>query len=206
MPTSPCWLGANARSSFCICFSRTFQHCVHLVFEAAQRHIWCDRSTQHMSSRGRELKKTSACIQNAVKIFNFLLLCLNLNIFLVGYSVTHWHKETHVLLCSAPMGLYFVEPLFASIRAECLFKLKTYIIPYFLHESSSSFTLHMQWSLKYFYLCLDLDFDWLRDSKTWLFFYLCCSACMFRFVHCRSIPVSSLLWPIICCLPGLSFI
>lgn len=68
IPTSLCWLRANARSSLCIYFSSAFQHCVHLVFEAAQRHIWCDRCTQHMSSRGHELKCLTQWITLSVKL------------------------------------------------------------------------------------------------------------------------------------------
>lgn len=68
IPTSLCWLRANARSSLCIYFSSTFQHCVHLLFEAAQSHIWCDRCVQHMSSRGQQQECLSRWIPPFVKV------------------------------------------------------------------------------------------------------------------------------------------
>lgn len=41
---------------FVYIFFTAFQRCVHLVFVAAQRHMWRDRCTRHVSSRGQELK------------------------------------------------------------------------------------------------------------------------------------------------------
>lgn len=66
IPTSLCWLRASARSSLCIYFSSTFQHCVHLLSEAAQSHIWCDRCAQHMrTAAGMPQPLNSSLCQSA---------------------------------------------------------------------------------------------------------------------------------------------
>lgn len=54
IPTSLCWLRANARSSLCIYFSSAFQHCVHLVFEAgAETHLVRQMYAAHEQQRAR---------------------------------------------------------------------------------------------------------------------------------------------------------
>lgn len=73
-------LERKARSSLCICFSRTFQHCVHLVFEAAQRHIWCDRCTQHHEQQRtgaaeHQPVNTEPCKKTRNKKRNSFLFC-----------------------------------------------------------------------------------------------------------------------------------
>lgn len=87
VPTSPCWLRANARSGLCIyVFFSPWRVSALRTFEAKQRHIWRDRCTRSTRGRGHGLRRLF------VKLYALGWFCLDLRRRLI-WSQT---KQNHI--------------------------------------------------------------------------------------------------------------